>query len=374
MRSYLLLIVLASTVALVNPVFGSTADNTDKSVVLTTKVKDNPKVPIQEIEELLKEGADPSYKSSTSRPALFWAIAYSRLDIVELLLRYGAFIDMTYQDTGSPLVWSLQYGNYSIIDLLLSHGADPAIMGDETIVSANRNAYVLAANDLNDEKLLARLLKQTKSEDRPPLLVKFSCGVFRPSAAQISKYFPLFLSFEVNLNEKFKGKSVAECVARDQDIKSLQALLDQGADFSLISSLNRTYREEFLSFLIQHGAHASIDNLIEVMGTSRETLFAKALDKNEIYKGNPGIFAPFWITENGVTFCDSEKPKGLLQDLMSMLVFQGNLKMEVGPAYLSLVWKKPLYGKHSSEQARIQIYSMKVTKQIVCSTQIVSTS
>lgn len=60
-------------------------------------------------------------------PPLHWAIFENQVETVELLLEYGADLDVRDQNRGAtPLDYAIVYGRTGVVSLLIERGADPS--------------------------------------------------------------------------------------------------------------------------------------------------------------------------------------------------------------------------------------------------------
>mmetsp|Transcript_2040 Transcript_2040/g.4127 ORF Transcript_2040/g.4127 Transcript_2040/m.4127 type:complete len:289 (-) Transcript_2040:32-898(-) len=81
------------------------------------------------IKAYLQAGVDPDSKDSDGWTGLHWAMALSRLDLVDLYLEYGADLNATRDDGWTPLHVACQVGDEAGALLLLHRGADPNAPG-----------------------------------------------------------------------------------------------------------------------------------------------------------------------------------------------------------------------------------------------------
>jgi len=81
------------------------------------------------IESLLREGADPNYRTNLDECAIAQACS-SRIDvnILKLLLDNGANPNLRTTNEFTPLMLAAMSGNFPAVRLLLEHGADPNLI------------------------------------------------------------------------------------------------------------------------------------------------------------------------------------------------------------------------------------------------------
>ena len=88
------------------------------------------------VEELLKKGADPSFKGTKGRTALHFSVVppdskqekfSGKGSLAELLLKGGADVNASDNDGFCPLHYAAAYGNVEVASVLIMHGADVII-------------------------------------------------------------------------------------------------------------------------------------------------------------------------------------------------------------------------------------------------------
>ena len=112
------------------------------------------------IEKVLKKGADPNKSiiendgDMRSSPLVF-AIRFQSLEILELLLKYGAKINVHDRcNEIAPIGEAVEIGNYEIIEFLLKHGADPNGLNDDGTLPLSLALHFSHFKDSNIVKLL----------------------------------------------------------------------------------------------------------------------------------------------------------------------------------------------------------------------------
>lgn len=87
---------------------------------------------LDSIELLLKNGADPN--DSTNGPVdqrmhvpLTYAINRDEIEVVKLLIRYKANVNVVTKYGSTPLLYAVANGKYEIVEILLANGADVSI-------------------------------------------------------------------------------------------------------------------------------------------------------------------------------------------------------------------------------------------------------
>jgi len=80
---------------------------------------------------LLSAGADPNIRTRAGETPLHYAATYTRLELVDLLLRHSPSVGVNSRDnTGStPLHWATLSGRMGVVRLLKNAGADTGLVG-----------------------------------------------------------------------------------------------------------------------------------------------------------------------------------------------------------------------------------------------------
>lgn len=176
---------------------------------------------IKTVQQLLEEGVGEYYKpfsySFHSVPApLIVAVESESKELVDLLLRFGAYIDTTDSDRGdiSPLMMAVEKGNLEIATLLLERKANVNI-------SARNSIYplILAAYMGNPE--LVRLLLQ-----------------YGASINEYSFYYYHEVEEkEVNFLERHRGHTALHFACQNGHAEVAKILLEKGADIEANSHM-----------------------------------------------------------------------------------------------------------------------------------------
>lgn len=74
---------------------------------------------------LLKHGADVEIGNTDDEKALHWAVQSGNSEICRMLIDKGADIDAEDSLGGTPLLWAVEQESLEIVTLLLKLGADP---------------------------------------------------------------------------------------------------------------------------------------------------------------------------------------------------------------------------------------------------------
>ena len=112
---------------------------------------------------LQQPGINPNLQDGDGNTALIWAVNQGFVPGVEMLLKYGADVDMANRSGETPLIRAVQRRDLASVRLLLDAGADP----DKTDVIAGRSARDYAALETRAPviaELLANAPDQTQRE------------------------------------------------------------------------------------------------------------------------------------------------------------------------------------------------------------------
>jgi ankyrin repeat protein len=121
-----------------------------------------------DINQLLELGADPN-KMSYSNGSMHLAIDREDLDMIDLLVKAGAFIDGQNESGITPLMSASLNGIIEIVRKLLELGADPNITTQDDFP---RTAVVCAA-EYQHLEIVEYLLPLTRSEKQKSIAIKY---------------------------------------------------------------------------------------------------------------------------------------------------------------------------------------------------------
>ncbi len=114
---------------------------------------------IDEVRQFLRDGADASFRQTGEEPLLSFAAAFDSVEMVALLIEYGADVHACDKDGVTPLECALESAQFDSALLLMKHGASlnqqkikgvtippfaAAILADHSHNSVERTEFVLA--------------------------------------------------------------------------------------------------------------------------------------------------------------------------------------------------------------------------------------
>ncbi len=159
---------------------------------------------VEEIRNLLRQGADPSAAQPDGMTALHWSALNDQLDIVETLIFAGATLQPATRVGGyTPLHLASRAGNAEVVTALLDAGASPDILTGTGAASLHFAAEADVVGVVN-------------------ALVEHGA--------------------DVNVRDGYSSRTPAMFAAARNAAAALQALLDAGADPDLVSK-TRDYAE-----------------------------------------------------------------------------------------------------------------------------------
>lgn len=84
---------------------------------------------VDEVRQLLEQGADPSISDEHS-PPLHWAAQRGYLEIVKLLIRHSADVNQRGSGGDTPLIFAVGRNQVDVVKYLLMNNADPNLSGE----------------------------------------------------------------------------------------------------------------------------------------------------------------------------------------------------------------------------------------------------
>jgi ankyrin repeat protein len=105
------------------------------------------------VKALLESGADPDQIFFNGESALHLAVEQGNYEMMELLLAYGADVNIQERKDGfTPLMYAAIKDDRKLLKLLTSHGADPTVADVDGYTTYH---YLAARNNLAATKLVA---------------------------------------------------------------------------------------------------------------------------------------------------------------------------------------------------------------------------
>lgn len=181
---------------------------------------------IEIVKLLLEYGADTDIQTENRVTALISAIANDHIEIVKLLLEYGADTNVQDEDGWVPLMSATEIGNIEIVKLLLEYRADINIKtknGGTALIIASQNGYIEVV------KLLLEHSADTNVQDEnevTPLMFASSNGYI-----EIVK---LLLEYNVDTNVQGEnGVTALMFASQNGYIEIVKLLLEHNVDTNI---------------------------------------------------------------------------------------------------------------------------------------------
>lgn len=114
---------------------------------------------------LLSYGADINLQDEACDSALLNAFIVNNVSLFKYLISRGADVNLRYQDNNTMLMYAAKYGNLEIIKILFEHGADPNLINNRRLKAMD---IALEHMHMNAVNLIFSLMEN--SDEEIPLL------------------------------------------------------------------------------------------------------------------------------------------------------------------------------------------------------------
>jgi ankyrin repeat protein len=253
------------------------------------------------VARLLKMGADPNRANDANATALIWAA--KDLEKTRILLSSGADVNAKSDDLRTPLMMAARKpGGVAIVKLLLEHGANP----NPNAKPETESSPLIEAVTAGDAEIVETLLQHGADAK-----ASGETGLSMAAGTGCSKCIDL-IAAKITDKNVFTGS--LQDVAVYGDMKTVQMLLDHGADPKAFDPLGRTalmYAAvsdalplDVVKLLIDHGADVNAKNKHTNAGDEGLTVLdiAKRNGDTPIYRllvqsgAKPGTAMPAVLT------------------------------------------------------------------------------
>lgn len=194
-------------------------------------------------ELLINNNANVNIQDNTGKTSLIHNIIKNNIDIIELLLESGANVNIQDNEGRTALIYAVTYNNYYITDLLLKYRANPNIID-------NNGENVLLINTDYD---IAELLLEngadpniTDLDGSTPIMYLDDVNIIR-----------LLLEYGSDVNHRNNNRQTP--IMFSNDVNVIKFLIDNNANINVQDSFGNTP----LSIAVQNG-NTEIIKLLEV--------------------------------------------------------------------------------------------------------------
>ncbi|MGL4652687.1 ankyrin repeat domain-containing protein [Cetobacterium sp.] len=210
---------------------------------------------IEIVKLLLEYGADTNIQTDTGATALGFASQNGHIEIVKLLLEYGADTNIQTDTGATALGFALQNGHIEIVKLLLEYGA-------QTNIQANGGVTALiCASTMRQIETVKLLLEHGANVN-----IQTNGGVTALGSASQNGHIEivkLLLEHGANVNiQANDGVTALGSASQNGHIKIVKLLLEHGANANDgVTALIWASKEghiEIVKLLLEHGANVNI--------------------------------------------------------------------------------------------------------------------
>ncbi len=210
---------------------------------------------IDEVNQLLTEGADPNKptKGGLNGSPLMYAVAYNNVPIASALLSAGALIDQVDINGDPAINWATYYGYVASMKFLIENGADLTI-------KSKHGTPVDVAFRLWHADSVAQVFRKSMNADLPKNHKTLINAVRKQDAKLVKKL--IMKGAEPNLEDEL-GTPLIHMASENGDITTLKILVEAGADLSKLNRVGQSAltiaarfgRVEVVDYLLRSGAN-----------------------------------------------------------------------------------------------------------------------
>ncbi|KAL8558722.1 hypothetical protein ACOMHN_036389 [Nucella lapillus] len=184
------------------------------------------------VRELVEAGFDVNQMDKENVSLLHWAAINNRIDIVKYFISKGSVVDRLGGDLNStPLHWATRQGHLNMVVLLMVYGADPSVRDGEGY------SCIHLAAQFGHTAIVAYLIAKGQDVDLPD---KTGMTALIWAAYRVFGYDPvrLLLTFGASVNkaDKFHGNTALHWACQTGNHVCVKMLLEAGANLDLVNS------------------------------------------------------------------------------------------------------------------------------------------
>ncbi|XP_070200273.1 palmitoyltransferase ZDHHC17-like isoform X2 [Littorina saxatilis] len=195
------------------------------------------------VRELVEAGFDVNTMDKENVSLLHWASINNRIDVVKYFISKGSMIDRVGGDLNStPLHWATRQGHLNMVVLLMTYGADPSVRDGEGY------SCIHLAAQFGHTAIVAYLIAKGQDVDLPD---RTGMTALMWSSYRVFGFDPvrLLLTFGASVNkaDKFHGNTSLHWACQTGNHVCVKLLLKAGADLNVLNGKGQTPLEVAMS-------------------------------------------------------------------------------------------------------------------------------
>lgn len=218
---------------------------------------------LDKVKKLLNEGFDTNAKRD-GYTALMYSAGLGNLDLMELLIEKGAYINVKDKDGNTALMYAACEGRVDVVKWLIGKGAYINVKGHD-----NKTALIYASS--KDKPEVVKVLLSIKDIDvnvicdgiygYSALTCAASCGYLETIKALLSSD-----KIDINALDEWDGKNALMQAAGEGYLKIVELLLSAGADVNIKTKKCTRPNNTALIYAARNGHIEVVKTLLSVKG------------------------------------------------------------------------------------------------------------